>query len=354
MADGPGGLTPDTAGFTENQEKEGYILRAGVGAPAEGTTLAMIGGETGAAASERPSFRERFAAWWHGYELAAAPPPSPSRTAQRPTAAASPPAATTRAEALQRIWGEGFVSPGNPEAIIELVKPLRLNPEISLLDLGAGLGGPDREIVKAFGVWTTGLEAERDFVERGSEQATCAGLANKATLNVFDPETAELPERKYDRVFSKELLHTVTDKPRLVAQIARTLRNKGELLFTDYVIGTSAGAVRRVAEWASGEAGPRHPVPAEALVDMLKTAGLDVRIAEDVTPAYLRQATLGLARIEASLAAFAGQAPANARSMLARELAVWLRRIELLRDGSLQVHRFHALKTGNGKLMSNW
>ena len=45
----------------------------------------------------------------------------------------------TRIGVVEKIWGDGFTSPGGDDYIPELVKPLGLNPAMSVLDLAAGL-----------------------------------------------------------------------------------------------------------------------------------------------------------------------------------------------------------------------
>ena len=115
-------------------------------------------------------WKTRLHAWWEGYELPvpAAPPErmAPARLVMPNAKAAGYRSAVDPASALslpqlqvlRKIWGGDFVSPGDAEHILDLVKPLGLNPKMSLLDFGAGIGGPARAISKEFGVWITGLE----------------------------------------------------------------------------------------------------------------------------------------------------------------------------------------------------
>jgi len=121
-----------------------------------------------APAAEAPSFSERFMAWWEGYDLK-----RPARRATGDEGAAggeATPAAgpgldrqgrplwsATRLDVAEKLWGEGFVSPGSEDYLPTLVKPLGLNPAMSVLDLGAGLGGTTRLMAKQFGAWVSAI-----------------------------------------------------------------------------------------------------------------------------------------------------------------------------------------------------
>ena len=45
-----------------------------------------------------------------------------------------------------RLWGEGFTTPGGAEYVINFIQLLDLSEKKSLLNVGAGLGGPARSI----------------------------------------------------------------------------------------------------------------------------------------------------------------------------------------------------------------
>ena len=51
---------------------------------------------------------------------------------------------------LQAIWGDGFLSPGGPEEIAEIVAGLDLDGK-TVLDIGFGIGGPAAILARDFG-----------------------------------------------------------------------------------------------------------------------------------------------------------------------------------------------------------
>src|SRR4051812_4983707 len=105
--------------------------------------------------------RRRLHAWWEGLEL---PPDPPGEDAgapllldiQAPEHAERdwPESAEDRArlwplrriEAAELIWGRDCILPGGTAYTIDIARPLGLSPALTLLDLGAGLGGGTRAL----------------------------------------------------------------------------------------------------------------------------------------------------------------------------------------------------------------
>lgn len=302
---------------------------------------------------EKAQLRERFLAWWHGLDVSAGQKETASKPVGSKAVEKSPARLdlTSRVKVVQAMWGEGHAMPCSTEFITYLGKPLRLNEKISALDIGAGLGGADRELCKAFGTWIDGLEVDRELVTEGSRLAKKLGMEKKATLSAFDPEIIELPERKYDRVFSKETWCSVKDKDRLLKQVMKTLRAKGELLLVDFVVGDKPGAKSRLDAGLAADGRIRDPWPASAYVDALKFNGLEVRVADDISDMYLQVIGTDLQRLHGALK---GDPKFEPNEVLTRELTVWMQRIELMRDENLRMYRFHALKANAPKPLSNW
>src|SRR3546814_8628279 len=67
-----------------------------------------------------------------------------------------------------------------------------------------------------------------------------AGLAKRAPIHYFDMDRYEFRENSTDCVISKEALFTVEDKDRLLKEIIRMIRPRGQLLLTDYVLSEKA------------------------------------------------------------------------------------------------------------------
>jgi len=257
----------------------------------------------------------------------------------------------------QYIWGKGFCGPGGPDYIISLSKLLALSPEMSMLQIGAGLGGPARVLVERFGVWITGFETSGMLVDKGNKLSKMAGLERKVVLEQYDTDSHEGFARKFDRAISKEALFTIQDKASMISNIEDKLKPGGLFLMTEYVIGDeSVPGKDRYKEWMVGERSHPFPVTSDDLVDMLKASRMQVRVSEDISRQYIEminQAWAGADEVAAKLAK-----RENGTSMiqtLMREAEFWTRRKKLLESGDLKLWRIVAnKKSGGPSMMSDW
>ena len=102
------------------------------------------------------------------------------------------------------MWGDGFVTPGDPAITDDLVRPRKLDANtMSVLDLSAGLGGRMRVISDKYGVFVTGLEPDAEVAARGMEMAIHAGKKQQSPIAAYDPDSLSLA-RKYDLVIARE------------------------------------------------------------------------------------------------------------------------------------------------------
>lgn len=313
--------------------------------------------------SEAPAtgkpWKKRLLAWWEGYDLPedkadAAPEPA----AAAPAAPAAPRPAmpgvnsrfgkplwsATRIGVVEKIWGDGFTSPGGDDYIPELVKPLGLNPAMSVLDLAAGLGGAARKMAAQYGCWVTGLEPSPVLAKEGMERSVKAGMAKQATISHYDPENFKHPKR-FDCIFAKESFCFVKNREGLHDGIELSLKPRGQLLFTDYVFDKEEPRSGAVKDWIAKEPVEPFPLTMQQTINSLQQRNLDIRINEDITDAHR---TLILAAIQ-SLTEFLASRSLDHDTKLAvvEEVEQWARRVAALQSG-LRAYRFFALKLADG------
>ena len=262
-----------------------------------------------------------------------------------------------RAEVAQYIWGEGYCGPGGPEHIIAMSKLLALSPEMSMLEIGAGLGGPTRTLAEHFGVWMTGYEESASLVELANEKATMAGMGKKAEVHPFDPENVADFDRKFDRAFAKEAMFTVADKAQLITRIEQHLKPGGLFLATDYVLGTdSVVGTEDYRKWKESERKRPAPVTADELAELFKSAHLLVRVDEDVSDDYISVINKAWAGADKVAARLSDQpdGPELIQALM-REAELWAHRSRMLKEGHLRVWRILAAKKSDGpSMMSDW
>lgn len=315
--------------------------------------------ETDAPIRAKIPFRLRFKAWWEGYDLElrrkeadAAALEIEEKKHEVHYEAPKFDWETARIALVQEVWGPGFVGPGGEEAILNLVKPLGLDPAMALLELGARLGGAARIMADHFGVWVTGFEADNRLVEAGMELSTMAGLTKKAPIKSFDPEHFEIQPKSFDCVFSRDFFFTIEDKDRLLKMIEFALKDRGQLLFTDFVTAEPGRSTPALKEWIAAEPETPHLWAVEDYTKALAALKFDVRITEDITEDLCKQVTSRWAGYMAGVDQAA--LDSEATSALVNEVKFWTRRVKVMEAGDLRAFRILGLKKQREGLLSDW
>jgi SAM-dependent methyltransferase len=289
----------------------------------------------------------RLRVWWYGFDprataIEAVPEEEPvvSEVGEEPP--------VDRLAIAQRIWGSGYLSPGGPAYIDLLIKPFGVNPAMSLLDLSAGLGGPSRHVSQRFDVYITGLERSPDVAKRGNTMSVDAGLGRKVPVTANDPETMELRSHAYDCVYGQYFTWNVADKERLVREVMRSLKARGQFSFVDFVLADGDLEDKRLDRLRTVERYAPLPWRVSQYTDCLNNAGFDVRISEDHSVQFKENVTAAWAQFMVDYEI----TRMNKQTVLAvlDEGDLWMARLAAIESGVLQVYRFYAIST-YGSLM---
>jgi phosphoethanolamine N-methyltransferase len=140
---------------------------------------------------------------------------------------------------LHVVWGQGFLSPGGPEEVREIVRGLDLEGK-ALLDIGCGTGGPASVLAKETGALVTGLDVEPQLLERARRTAEAAGVADRISFILAEPGPLPFEAARFDVVFSKDALIHIPDKRALYGEILRVLKPGGIFAASDWLAGAAA------------------------------------------------------------------------------------------------------------------
>lgn len=305
----------------------------------------------------RYPFKVRLHAWWEGLVLPP-PPPAPDdaeRNDNNPVLAASdgktdpnapPPDPWTqeRVDVLESVFGGGGLTPGGIPAMMQLVKPLGLDPTMSVLEFGANIGGATRAIAEEFGAWITGIESSPVLVEIAKIRAHTSGMAKKAPVLQESLEAPEIRARYYNAIYSRDVLYTVGKKDAVIATFVQALRPKGQITFMDYVGADDLALVSaEINAWKQREPLPVHLWTAERYRQALTIQKLDVRTIEDMSDEVRRDIVAGWGTYLKTLDLKALTSSANA-SVMIQEAELWASRFKALASGRLKVVRVYAMK----------
>jgi len=204
-----------------------------------------------------------------------------------------PEAATIR----QWLWGPGFAIPGDAAHIEGLVRRCRFAPDAALLDVSAGLGGPARVLARGQQLRVAGLERDPDLARLGMAQSRAEGLAKRAPVRVYDPESFDLPPLQYEGVLCREATYAVRGKERFLRVLKQALTPHGMLVMTDFVLDRAAGDRRRLGDWAPLAAYPPYVWTLERYEDCFKSLGFELDYAADISADYRAMVVEGWTRL---------------------------------------------------------
>jgi cyclopropane fatty-acyl-phospholipid synthase-like methyltransferase len=213
---------------------------------------------------------------------------------------------------------------------------------MTVIDLGAGLGGATRVIAAETGAWITGYEESALLTEAGSELSTMAGLNRKAPVEQYDPSALDLRASSCNTIFSKEAFFTIEDKDALFEAIYQALRIDGQLLFTDYMFSRSNISSGAIDAWVENEPVTPKPWSVDDVRNKLTTLGFEVRITEDVTP-DIRNMILAAWSEFTSAFDHMQLEPGWAPAILA-EAELWTGRVNVLDSGDVGIYRIYGRK----------
>jgi SAM-dependent methyltransferase len=311
--------------------------------------------ESSAAPTPKPSFKTRLKAWWEGYdaaELAAEPAPEPEPAPDVPIAAEAPaekipPLEQPYIKIAQAIWGESLVGPGGAAAILTLVKPFALDPSMTVMDFGCGLGGGTRAVSVEFNVWVNGFEPDPIMAEGGHEISVKKGI-KKAEIKASTSQDFQPKPATFDCIYSSEALYTVPEKEKLLATFERALKARGQIALTDFVRAPGVKADDpRLKGFVTRDGKSGHFWLGEEYLAKMKGLKFDVRVDEDLTATYRSHVIEAFVNFTQDPVA-AATARAHPDALVA-EVELWTKRVAALDSGALQLRRYYAIKMGGTK-----
>ncbi|MEM7117532.1 MAG: methyltransferase domain-containing protein [Chloroflexota bacterium] len=149
---------------------------------------------------------------------------------------------------LEWMWGEGFLSPGGPDEVAEVIGGIDIRG-MEVLDIGCGIGGVDVVLVKDHGAaHVIGIDVEAPLLARAAQIAAKNEVANQISFKLVEPGLLPFPDSSFDLVFSKDALIHIPDKEAIYREIYRVLRPNGRLAIGDW-FGSHLPPTPEYKEW---------------------------------------------------------------------------------------------------------
>lgn len=239
----------------------------------------------------------------------------------------------------QRLYGRGYLIPGDAAWLLELAAPLRLTASSSLLDIAAGLGGPARTIAQAFHNRVTGLARDHVVAQQANAISAALGAGHLVHVTACNPESIELDTARFDGAIGREASYAVADKERFLRVVAQSLRG-GSIVLTDFALDRAAGERDELGAWRAGLARPASLWTASQYEDCFKSLGFGLRRCDEISARYRQQVIDGWMRYLRT-GDIRGRPAAQVDAVLA-EAEACRRTVAALESGALKYYRLEA------------
>ncbi len=184
------------------------------------------------------------------------------------------------------IWGEGFLSPGGPAAVDDIVAGLDLANKL-MVDIGSGLGGAGMHLARQHGARVIGMEIAAPVVALATAKVAAARLSDRVDLRHCTPGPLALDDASVDVVFSKDSLIHIADKDAAFRDYFRVLKPGGWLAMSDWMRGPEPYS-KDMEYWFEMENLSYHMQPLEFYASALETAGFAEIETVDTSADYRR------------------------------------------------------------------
>src|SRR5215467_2070930 len=131
-------------------------------------------------------------------------------------------------------------------ATVELAKLAGITADMSVLDVGSGVGGPARFLAATYGCQVMGVDLSEAFVHTARYLTERTGQSERVSFETASALDLPFDDGHFDVVLLQHVAMNISDRARLYREIRRMLKTGGRFATFDVVLN-------------SGE--PHYPVP---------------------------------------------------------------------------------------------
>jgi sarcosine/dimethylglycine N-methyltransferase len=121
-------------------------------------------------------------------------------------------------------------------ATAELAELAGITAEMSVLDAGAGVGGPARFLAATYGCRVTGIDLSEPFVDAARYLTERTGQGGQVSFQTASALELPFGDGLFDAVLLQHVAMNIADRPRLYREIRRVLKPGGRFATFDVVL----------------------------------------------------------------------------------------------------------------------
>lgn len=171
------------------------------------------------------------------------------------------------------------------KATIELAHAVGLEADMTVLDVGSGIGGASRYIAAEFGCQVTGLDLTEDYCRVAEMLTNMVGLSHLVNFQCGDALHMPFSDNCFDVVWTQHTAMNIQNKANLYREISRVLRPGGVLAIYDILAG-AVGPIYFPVPWSYGPETSFLVTP-DKLRLLLKSSGFTIVTWRDTTDVAL-------------------------------------------------------------------
>jgi len=133
-------------------------------------------------------------------------------------------------------------------ATAELARLAGITAEMSVLDVGSGIGGPARFLAATYGCRVTGVDLSEPFVEAARYLTARTGQNGQVSFRTASALELPFEEGSFDAVLLQHVAMNIADRPLLYREIRRVLKQGGS--FATYDVVLNGGEPHYPVPWA--------------------------------------------------------------------------------------------------------
>lgn len=167
-------------------------------------------------------------------------------------------------------------------ATVELARLAAISAEMSVLDVGSGVGGPARFLAATYGCRVTGIDLSASFVEAARYLSERTGQSGRVSFQTASALDLPFDDGSFDVVLLQHVAMNIANRAQLYREIRRVLNQGGR--FATFDIVSNGGAPVYPLPWARSEA-TSFLLTAEATRAAIEAAGFRTLVSKNDTEA---------------------------------------------------------------------